>query len=68
MVGVCECADALIIEMFMTCPQSSDVQKLNRQIGPILADYDCQKYTLLCYEYDEEPASNAPPKVVKLTG
>jgi hypothetical protein len=63
-VGVCECADALIIEMFMTCSQSGHVQMLNRKIGPVVAKYGCQKYTLLCYKYDEAPASNALQKVV----
>jgi hypothetical protein len=61
-MGVCECADALIIEIFMTCSQSGHVRMLNREIGPVVAEYGCQKYTLLCYEYDEEPASNALQK------
>ncbi len=56
--AVCEAVDAVIIELFMTCPQADYVNKLNREIGKPVANLGGQKYSLLCYEYDEELLEN----------
>ena len=45
---------ALVFEIFLTCAQSSYLNRLNRIIGPVLAEFRLQKYTLLCYDYEEE--------------
>jgi predicted phosphodiesterase len=47
--------EAIVLEIFMNLPQLLDVSRLNRVIEPVLTEFKSQKYTLLCYAYDEEP-------------
>jgi predicted phosphodiesterase len=51
----------LLLETFSACGQSSEIARLNRVIEPVLARWACQKYTLTCYGYDEEPLIPAEP-------
>lgn len=44
-----------VIELMSTRPGATDVTKFNRLIEPGIAEIAVQKYTLLCYEYDEAP-------------
>jgi predicted phosphodiesterase len=45
----------LVLDLFMSCAQSSHVNRLNRTLEHVLTKYSVQKYTLLCYGYDEVP-------------
>ncbi|MGD1853210.1 MAG: nucleotide-binding protein [Leptolyngbyaceae cyanobacterium] len=51
--SVCEGENELIIETLSTCSQSNLIKHLNREIEPILAIHNLQKYTLSCYYNDE---------------
>jgi len=51
--SICESKSALIIETFSRCSQSNVINHLNKAIEPTLTTYGIQKYTLLCYNYDE---------------
>jgi predicted phosphodiesterase len=56
----------LVIETFSRCSQSWHMNQLNRAVEKTVADFDRQKYTLTCYEYDEResgfPLSAHAPK------
>lgn len=52
--GIYLAATALVIETFMSCFYSQELNRLNRRIEDILAKKDLQKYTMFCYGYDEE--------------
>ena len=43
---------AIVMELLASCSRQMSVNRLSRLIGPLLARYDLQKATLLCYEYD----------------
>lgn len=47
----------LMFEVFMTCAQSTDINRLNRTIERVLSRYRAQKYTLHSYGYDETEIS-----------
>ena len=44
----------LVVELISTSPGATDIAKFNRLIEPGIAEVAVQKYTLLCYEYDEQ--------------
>lgn len=49
--------DAVVFEVFMSCSQTALINRLNRIIEPVLSGFEAQKYTLLCYGYDEREVS-----------
>jgi len=53
--AVCKSEDggSIILELFMTCSQSSQVSVINQEIDPIIDKTRCPKSTLLCYKYCE---------------
>jgi 3',5'-cyclic AMP phosphodiesterase CpdA len=52
--------DEVVLDMFLRCADSVAVNVLNRAIEPVLSRRKIQKYTLLCYAYDEDlPATGA---------
>jgi hypothetical protein len=44
-----------VVELMSTKPGATDVTRFNRLIDPGIAEAAVQKYTMLAYEYDEEP-------------
>jgi len=55
---------AIIFDLFMTCAQSSLINRLNRVIESVIYHYNAQKYTLLSYGYDEVELSIPQPEPV----
>jgi len=51
--SICESKTALIIETFSRCSQSNSINHLNKALEDTLTSYGLQKYTLMCYYYDE---------------
>jgi hypothetical protein len=51
--SVCRSDNAVVLELFMTCAQSVRINQLNRTLEEVLPRYSVQKYTLLCYGYEE---------------
>jgi 3',5'-cyclic AMP phosphodiesterase CpdA len=49
--------DSIMYEVFMRCSQSWEINRLNSLIEGTLTRFHSQKYTLLCYGYDEEGIS-----------
>ena len=43
----------IVLDVFLTCSKTVLLNKLNREVEECLAPYSVQKYTLLCYGYDE---------------
>jgi DNA-binding MarR family transcriptional regulator len=58
--SICESCTALIIETFSRCSQSNAINHLNKAIEATLSSYGLQKYTLMCYYYDEIELLNNP--------
>lgn len=54
----------LVLELMSVRPGATDITRFNRLIEPSLAEHAVLKYTLLCYEYDEEPCGwGSPPSL-----
>lgn len=53
--------NALVFELFMNARQMPLLTRLNRVIEPALKEVKAQKYTLLCYGYDERDTTNKSP-------
>lgn len=43
----------LVLELFARCSQVTQIQELNRIVGPEIAGHNLQKYTLSAYHFDE---------------
>lgn len=52
----------LVVELMSTSPGATDITKFNRLIEPGIAEIAVQKYTLLSYEYDEQPYGWGEPE------
>src|SRR6266436_3182533 len=49
--------EVILLELFMQPQHTPLVARLNRVVEPVLTRYRAQKYTLLCYGYDERSVS-----------
>ncbi len=45
--------NVLLIEFFTKCSEYTLINRFNRAISPVLAEFELQKYNLLYYAYDE---------------
>lgn len=50
----------LVLDIFLRCADSAAINRLNRAVEPVLGPRGCQKYTLLCYGYDEAHPAVGP--------
>lgn len=54
----CETDNALIIETFSSCSQTTFVNHLNKSVENVIQTYRTDKTNLICYEYNEQGLLN----------
>jgi hypothetical protein len=65
--SICESESELVFEIMSTCSESNYINILNRDIEPVLSIHNLQKYTLLCYDYQESGLLDNSKSIMKPT-